>query len=251
MDLNNPDIRQQALIARLSNNQPLIAANIAREFNVSLDTIRRDLIALERGGRVRRVRGGALPVRPPSLSMLGKLEHNTKPPVRLTAAALPIASTAQTLFLDGGSTVLALAKALPKQDNRLVVTPSPWVATACAERGDAVHLIGGLISISGGIAVGPDARRDLQRLNLDLAILGACGLDAHTGLSSDVLSESLLKREAGINSQSCAILAPSAKIGLRAPYQTLSPDQIDHIISDADPEGLDAFQTHGIEITHV
>ena len=61
--LNNPVVRQNLLRQRLEAGDPLIAAELAKEFDISLDTIRRDLLVLESEGLVQRVRGGAVPVR--------------------------------------------------------------------------------------------------------------------------------------------------------------------------------------------
>lgn len=66
MELNNPDVRLGILRERIAIGASLVAQDLATEFGVSLDTIRRDLIALELAGTAKRVRGGAVPMIQPS-----------------------------------------------------------------------------------------------------------------------------------------------------------------------------------------
>uniref|UniRef100_A0AAN0MDU7 DeoR family transcriptional regulator n=1 Tax=Yoonia rhodophyticola TaxID=3137370 RepID=A0AAN0MDU7_9RHOB len=66
MNLNIPDTRQQVLAERLARGQQIVASDVAGEFGVSLDTIRRDILALEADGHAQRVRGGAVPIARPA-----------------------------------------------------------------------------------------------------------------------------------------------------------------------------------------
>ncbi|BBI48864.1 hypothetical protein HORIV_12850 [Vreelandella olivaria] len=69
--LNVPETRQQQLLAKLASGEQLIAQDLAVEFGVSLDTIRRDIIALEQQGKAQRVRGGAVATAPASPAVSG------------------------------------------------------------------------------------------------------------------------------------------------------------------------------------
>ena len=177
MALNIPQIRQDTLAERLAAGVPLEASALAEEFGVSVDTIRRDIMALEAGGLARRVRGGAVPVAIPSPPLLARL--NTADPGR-TAIAKAIAqrlAKLQTILIDGGTTPLLALRHLPALEGRLIITPSPYVATVAAERGSAVHMLGGRLSASGGVNVGPLAAADAARVSADAAVIGACGFD--------------------------------------------------------------------------
>ncbi len=248
MDLNNPDIRRALLGERLAHGTLLVAGDLAREFGVSIDTVRRDLIALESEGAVRRVRGGALPVLPPAPLLTQRRAAPVAP--GLVAAALAAIGPARTLILDGGTSVLAVAEALTPAPGLLVVTPSPWIAVAVIERGIDCLTLGGRISGSGGIAVGGEVVDALAGLAAEVAVLGACGLDASFGLSSDDLLESSVKRAMAVAAERVLVVAGAAKLGQRARHRTLSPDEIDVIATDAAPERTAPFQNAGIEVVH-
>jgi len=250
MNLNIPDTRQSVLEQRLKDGQQIVAAEVAREFEVSLDTIRRDILSLEAAGKAHRVRGGAIPVAVPVPPLHQRIAEGSAPSKKLIAAAVNQVGQAATLILDGGSTVLALARALPVEPGRLVMTPSPWIAIACQERGIEVFMLGGKLSASGGVSVGSFALDRAAEFAADVAVMGACGLDVGFGLSSDDQDESDLKRVLHRAARRTLVLRDGSKIGQRSRYQTLSLNEIDLIITDAHPDETDALVTAGAEIHH-
>ena len=249
MDLNIPDTRQRVLEQRLKDGQQIVATEVALEFAVSVDTIRRDILSLEAMGRAHRVRGGAVPVSQ-SVSPLHKRLEGPEPHPALISAALEQVADATTLILDGGTTVLALARRLPLQQGRLVVTPSPWVAIACQENGCAVFLLGGALSASGGVSVGDFALERMAGISADVAVLGACGLDVDFGLSSDDFGESNLKKAMHGAARQTVVLTDSDKIGRRARHHTLGLAKIDQVITDAKTDQVADLMAAGVSVIH-
>lgn len=250
MNLNIPDTRQSVLEQRLKAGQQIVAAEVAKEFEVSLDTIRRDILSLEAVGKAHRVRGGAVPVAPPLSPLHQRIVEGPAPGGKLIAAALAQVGQAATLILDGGSTVLALARVLPAVPGRLVMTPSPWVAIACQERGIEVFMLGGKLSASGGVSVGSFALERAAEISADVAVLGACGLDAEFGLSSDDQDEACLKRAMHRAARRTLVVTDGSKIGLRSRHHTLALEEIDVIVTDAGAGQCDALVAAGAEIEH-
>ena len=152
--------------------------------------------------------------------------------------------------LGGGSSVLARARVLPGGAGRLVMTPSPWIAIACQERGIEVFMLGGKLSASGGVSVGSFALERAAEFAAAVAVLGACGLAVGFGLSSDDQDESDLKRVLHKAARRTLVLTDGSKIGQRSRHQTLSLNEIDLIITDAHPDETDALVTAGAEIHH-
>ena len=90
LSLNNPDTREAVLLERLSSDGNLIASTLADDLDISVHTIRRDLISLEQKGLVRRVRGGAVPItkRGPDYLVRAKEDRDALAPIAARAAAL-------------------------------------------------------------------------------------------------------------------------------------------------------------------
>ena len=233
MTLNIPDTRQTDLTKRLLNGQQLVAADIAAEFNVSLDTIRRDILALEAEGKAKRVRGGAIPIAPPAPPLQRRLDANAPISAAVIEAAVAAIGSARTILMDGGTTILAVAETLSATEGRLVITPSPWVAVACQGKGIDVFLLGGTLRAQGGIATGAFDAGAQPDVAADIAVLGVCGLDADFGLSSDDHAESQMKRAMSQAAARTIVVTDAAKVGQRACHQTLAPDEIDLVVSNA------------------
>ncbi len=232
MNLNIPDTRQMELTRRLQSGLQVVAAEVAEEFDVSLDTIRRDILALEAEGKARRVRGGAVPLVAPAQPLHERLAGQVPPAPNLVDAAVREIGSAATLMVDGGTTVLAVIDNLPRQDDRLVMTPSPWVAISCQQRGIQVFLLGGSLRPQGGIATGDLALAGASDVAVDIALLGACGLEAGFGLSSDDAVEAMMKRAMHGATNRTIVATDSSKIGRRARHRTLPLSEIDVVVTD-------------------
>ena len=250
VSLNIPEMRLKVLRRRLLDGEPLVAARIAEEFDVSLDTVRRDLIALEASGEARRVRGGALRPAVPAEPMEARMLKTQPALPGIARKALALCQGRKTLLLDGGTTVLALAHVLEPERGLLVVTPSPWVAVACQTKGIEVLMLGGKLSAGGGISVGLDTEAQLHDLAADMAILGACGLDAAFGMSSDDALEAGVKRAMARAAAATVVLADRSKLGQRARHRTLPAAAIDHLVTDADPAEVEDLRAAGLEVHH-
>lgn len=249
--LNNPDTRQAILRSRLSRGAPLIAVALAKEFGVSTDTIRRDLLALEGGGEVRRVRGGAVPVAAPMAPLHRRRPTAAPLPDGLVKRARDQIRDGMVVLLDGGRTVLALAQDLPCLRHCLIVTPAPAAALASLSRGLETLLIGGYLSASGGIAVGADAERAIGDVAADLCLLGACGIDPDFGLSADDHAERGIKRRMAASSHRTIVLTTQDKLGRRARHRVLPCADIDQLITDAPAALTTRFAAAGVEVENV
>ncbi|TRD15570.1 DeoR/GlpR family DNA-binding transcription regulator [Palleronia caenipelagi] len=242
MPLNVPDIRQAELAARLRGGHQIVAVDVANEYGVSIDTVRRDILALEADGKAQRVRGGAVPVAAPAAPLHTRLASEAPVNRSMIKVAIEEISDAQTLIVDGGRTVLAVVEHLSAQNGRLVITPSPWVAIACQNRDIDVFMLGGALRAQGGIATGENALDRVAGVSADIAVLGACGLDRDFGLSSDDYDEAQMKRAMHQAAGRTIIVTEGAKLGRRARHRTLPLAEIDVIVSDAPPDAAKALR---------
>ncbi|WP_106745931.1 DeoR/GlpR family DNA-binding transcription regulator [Yoonia maritima] len=251
MNLNIPDTRQRILARRLDDGLEIVAADAATEFDVSLDTIRRDILALEAEGKAHRVRGGAVPISKPVAPLHSRLAGAGGINPNIAHATISQIGDASTLLVDGGSTTLGLIAHLSNFTGRLVMTPSPWVAIACQENDIDVFLLGGKLSARGGIAVGGLALGKVADVTADIAILGACGIDAEFGLSTDDYEEAQMKAAMHSAAARTFVVTGAEKIGKRARHHTLHMNQIDLLITDADQGATELLTRSGDRVITV
>jgi DeoR/GlpR family transcriptional regulator of sugar metabolism len=249
-ELNNPDVRQSILAKRAKGGVQLIAHELAVEFDVSLDTIRRDILSLEALGIVRRVRGGALPVSTPVLPMHQRAKSPSADVHDIAQAAARHIQPGMVLILDGGNTVLEIARHMPDFQDCLVVTPCPLVADAAMNGGKETILLGGKLSPFGGICVGPTVTVGLSNIAADLCFLGACGIDAEFGLGADDFDESQVKRAMAQRANRVIVATSNTKLGKRSRHRVLPPSEVDLIITNEGHEESKRMIAAGFEVQY-
>ncbi len=248
--LNNPSVRQTLLRSRLESGEPLVAVDLADEFGISLDTIRRDLLALEDGGLAQRVRGGAIPVRSATRPYI---ERRAEPEIAhdlLAKATLPLIGKGATIILGGGTTLVRLAEHLEPLENLFVITPAPAIASITLEKNIQTYLVGGRLSKWGACAVGGEAEAALENLAADLAFPGICGLDQDFGFSMDHSDEASMTRAMIKAANETILVCAKEKIGQRARHRILPKEDITTIVTDADAPTMLPFGDAGAEIIH-
>jgi DeoR/GlpR family transcriptional regulator of sugar metabolism len=189
--------------------------DLCRQLKVSPATVRRDLDQLERGGAIRRVHGGAVSVesRLDEPVFADKRSLAAREKRRIAEAALTFVAPGDTIYLDGGSTVLELSRLLRERSNLTVVTNSLHAAYELAGRGPRLIVIGGELRRLSQTMVGPLTRLVLHELHLDKAFMGTIGFSLKEGLTTTDPSEAFTKNLVMGQTRQVIVLADSSKAG--------------------------------------
>jgi len=229
-----PQERQQWILDRLRQRGRVVALELAAEFAVSEDSVRRDLRELAAQGLCKRVYGGALPL---SAAVARK--------------AVTLVRQGQVLLIDAGSTNAAIAAVLPQDLGLTVVTNAPDIAQILLEReGFEILLIGGRVDVRIGAAIGAQAVQEIRRVRADLCFPGACAVDAIGGLWGFDSEEALLKRAMVEASGEVVVVATSDKLGTVATHRVAGIDEVQHLVVEHDVgRALRAtFSAHGLTV---
>jgi DeoR family transcriptional regulator, fructose operon transcriptional repressor len=218
-----PEIDQKALAPqRWDNLRALIRdrgviriEDLCRQLKVSPATVRRDLDQLEQSGAIRRVHGGAVSVesRMDEPVFADKTSLAAREKRRIAEAALAFVEPGDTLYLDGGSTVLELARLLRDRTNLTVVTNSLHAAHELSGRGPRLIVIGGELRRLSQTMVGPLTRLVLHELHLDKAFMGTIGFTLKEGLTTTDPGEAFTKELVMGQARQVIVLADSSKAG--------------------------------------
>lgn len=207
--------RWERLRQVLHQHRVVRVEELCKQLRASPATVRRDLALLEKLGEVRRVHGGAVCLG----SSLGeplfdaKASMSTDEKRRIARAALKFVEPGDTIYLDGGSTVLELARLLRDYNNITVVTNSLRAAHELAGQGPRLILIGGELRRISQTLVGPLTRWLLQELHLDKAFMGTMGLSLQAGLTTTDPGEAFTKELVMNQVRLVILLADSSKAG--------------------------------------
>ena len=226
--------RRDIIAERLGGGQSVVAATLALEFDVSEDAIRRDLRALAAEGLCRRVYGGALPAARPAQPIAARINSDLKRKRQLARVAAQLVRPGELVFLDCGSTNLAMVDFIPKDVGVTIATNSVDISAAVAKRGGmALIVVGGVVDMAIGGAVDATAVAVVREMNFDLAFVGGCAISSRFGIAANDHADASFKKIVIKQSRRCALLALTEKFAEEAPYWVGGPSDVDHLIVEA------------------
>lgn len=246
--------RQAKIFERLSQASKVATAQLATEFEVSRETIRRDLLDLEERGQAIRVHGGAvLRSVEPEPSFAQRLEHFSEQKHAIGQKALEIIPQGATCFIDAGTTTRAFARILAARGDIRVITNSLEIAQIMAAGQDCeTLLLGGKPHRDVPATFGEITLSQIDRFLSDFAVISPVAVHAEHGLTDYELHEAEVARAMLRRAKTSVALCHSAKIGAQSRVSICRLEEIDHLVTDQSPQGaalsLGRGQLHLAEI---
>ncbi|MGV3550315.1 DeoR/GlpR family DNA-binding transcription regulator [Rhizobium sp.] len=229
--------RQSLILSRLKSEGRVIAAAIAQELAISEDTIRRDLREMAAAGLCKRVYGGALPADSDVTSLTERLAVKPERKDVLARATVPLFEPGMTIFIDAGSTNLAIARALSPVTRLTVITNSPNVASALIDRQEIdTIMLGGKLDHRTGAVIGARAIAETASFRPDICVLGSCGFEAESGISASDFDEAEFKRAIAQRSRAIVAAITNEKLGAAAPFEVVPVGENDRLVLEHDAD---------------
>lgn len=226
--------RRDLLLERLQRDGRLVAKDLAAELGITEDSVRRELRELAAAGLCQRVYGGALPVSPAIADYAARAAVAPDSKQRVAAAAVRLVRPGSTVLLDGGTTALAVARALPPDLAATIVTHSPTVAAALVDHPTVeVYVLGGRLFKHSAVTSGAAAVEAAQQVQADVFLLGVTGVHDEAGLTTGDPDEAAMKRALAARAADTYVLASSEKIGAASPFTVLPLEAVSGIVTDA------------------
>lgn len=230
--------RRDAILQYIENHGEVSIGELAAAFaDWSEMTIRRDLARLEESRAILLTRGGARPARPGfglSEEIYSEREaRNREAKLLIAEKAAALAEPGKGIFIDAGTTAMALARHLPDA-NGVIVTCAPNIALEIVTRKNlpSVVMLGGTLTRRTLAVTDPAADAQLEHLNIDTAFLGASGFDEKAGFSVGSQSDGLLKRAVIARARRVVVLLDSSKFGVLMPFSFARADEVQVIVTD-------------------
>ena len=210
--------RRNALVERLNTAGRIDVSEVARDFGVTSETVRRDLTALAGLGILRRVHGGAV-----AAGFGSSVPDLPARSAQMAAEKAWIGAVAGRLiprqggvFVDSGSTTMHLVDHVPRSEDLTVVTNSLPFAAALAPTGRAsVRTLGGLVRGPALAEIGSWAIDSLGSLHLDMAFVAVSGVDLDHGFSTPTSSEAQVKRAVIASAGRVIVMCDRSRLGAR------------------------------------
>jgi DeoR/GlpR family transcriptional regulator of sugar metabolism len=247
--------RRSRLLALLEEQDYIGVNELADRFGVTPMSVRRDLAMLEERGLLSRVRGGAVARRSQRAtgSFARALQTRAEEKRRIAAAASSLLEPGMVTFFYSGTTVAAVAAALPRTVRATITLATNSLAVVDeTSRWDSPHLVvlGGTYLPEYMAFVGPQTVRFLQELSADAAIVGCDGLSAEGGLTTPHQLVAEVGAIMVARARRVIAVADSSKIGRHGFTPIASTEAVNVLVTDedADPEQVAALRGRGVEV---
>jgi len=242
--------RQRRIAELVSEAGRVNVTDLAADFDITTETVRRDLAALEKAGALQRVHGGAVPCRPHSLeepAFDDREIHNLDEKTAIARSALSLLEETMSISVDGGTTCAAFARAIADEAHgRLVAGQAPRQLRVITNSLSAIDSLAGAPGVDIFVlpgrfrpvtraVVGPQTITAIEGHRVDLAVLGTNGLTGD-GVSTPDHDEAATKSAFVHSGRRVAVLADSAKFDAISLVRFAELDQIDVLITDDAPE---------------
>ncbi|WP_026536390.1 DeoR/GlpR family DNA-binding transcription regulator [Arthrobacter sp. H14] len=235
-------------------------AALAERFNITQETVRRDLAALEADGMVRRVHGGAVPAGKMSTSeqsLSSRQTQNHDQKARIARKALELIPSSSSVVIDAGTTTELLADLLQDWqpanpgDDLLVITHAVPIAAKLANSSTIqLEMLGGRVRGLTRAGVGDRTISQIEDLRPDIAFIGTNGVHAGFGLSTPDPQEAAVKTAIVHSARRVVALADSSKLDEETLVRFAHLKEIDALITDVEPsaELAGALRDAGTEV---
>ncbi len=236
-----PGRRRADLVSYIEGAGQATVAELADEFDVSLDTIRRDLDQLAETGDIVRTHGGALAKGDLATSdtpFASRMSLNKEAKARIARTAATFISDGETILMNGGTTVLALAAALGGRRGLTVVTNNLRVPFELAPGvASDLYIVGGSCRPVAMVTIGPvqfagSAGHTTHAISADVAVIGVGGISSESGLTTSSLPEAQMMREMIESSARVIVIADQTKVGRSAFAHICDFSKVDTVVTE-------------------
>ena len=245
--------RHRQIYRMTLKNGSVDVSELAQRFEVTTETIRRDLSELQEQQLVRRVHGGAVPVErqfhEPMVDARDTLNTGEKLAIaRLAAAAVPQQGT---IIIDSGSTGQKLAEVMPIFPGIHVTTNSLLTALTLARRGvTELSVLGGSVRTNTFAMVDSQTVELVRAMRVDVLFISCDGISLNRGLTTPYPRENYLKRAMIESARKVVALVDHSKFGNDQTYCFAALPEIDVLVTDgrAGDDEVSILSEAGIDV---
>jgi len=229
-----PSERQEKVFQLLASRGIVTIPELMAEYKVSIETVRRDLAALEKQGKIEKVYGGArvrqMPGEPEMESrMTGRLPQKQA----IGKKCSEYINDGDCIFIDSGSTAYNVSKYISNKKKLTVITNSIPVVNELMETEFEIIVIGGRVRHEERSVVTYEHIFDFSQLNIQKSFIGAGGITVENGISDYNMQEAVTRKMILERSRDIYVVADSSKFGKDVTINVVPISKIDYIITDS------------------
>lgn len=230
--------RRNAILSKLYLDGKVIVSQLSEEFDVTEETIRRDLEKLDKEGLAQKTYGGAVLVQ----NFSTDLPHSVRKRANVEAKQ-KIAEKISTLFhdgdcimLDASSTALLLLNYIKNLKNITLITNSVEALIELSDKDDwNVFSTGGRLKRGSLSLVGPSAEKTIRTFHVDYAVCSSKGIDIERGITDSNEKDSEMKQAIFDSAETKILVIDSSKFDKISLIKVCDVGNVDIIATDTQP----------------
>lgn len=243
--------RKQQILAILARDKQVHSTELSQQFQVSEDSIRRDLRELAAAGLLQRVHGGALPVSAAIAPFEARKSVQIDAKKTIAQKAVSLIGAGQVVIIDGGTTTTEMIKLLPHDLSFTVVTHSPSIAVGLIDYpAIEVILLGGTLFKHSVVTTGSALSESANRINADLFFMGVTGVHHRAGFTTGSFEEAGVKRLLSERASETIVMASQEKINAASAFAIGDLNLASTLIVDCELDAplKSALDSHGVSV---
>jgi len=243
--------RQRLILSLVNTRGSISIAEIKRKLRVSRETIRRDIVALDGGKRLRKTHGGAVSLEQSEPEMTVRQVMNPDGKRKIGKAAAGLVPDGASIIIASGTTTQAVAEALTGHRDLTVFTNSVIVCgKLMGHNGNRVYMLGGEVQPINGATLGRDTTVMLANYFADFVFIGAGAVSPAGWLMDYTREEGELHSLMLQSARTAVVVADHGKFGRFAPIRVGNFEKVTHLITDRgpDPEIMAALEALPLDV---
>ena len=236
--------RRNQILSALEAEKRVLVPELAKKFEVTEETIRRDLEKLDKEGLLKKTYGGAVMADNLSAELPYRMRVETNKAQKLIIAEKlhRLIEPNENIMLDASSTCVHIAKKLKNKDKLAIITNSVEILMECSGYENiSIISTGGVLRRPSLSLVGNSAIHVLDQLTADRAIISCKGLDFEKGIMESNIDEAEIKKAMASNCKQLILAVDSSKFNRLSFAKTLDLQQVHTVVSDHIPAEWASF----------
>ncbi|MBR5186994.1 MAG: DeoR/GlpR transcriptional regulator [Clostridia bacterium] len=247
--------RRNAILAKLATDGKVIVSDLSTEFNVTEETIRRDLEKLDKEGLAKKTYGGAIVLETHGadlpFNVRKRVNANLKENIAQKIAEL--ISDGDSIILDSSTTAISVTKYIKNRENLTLITNSVEILLELSDKsGWKILSTGGKLKNGSLALVGASAEQMIRDYHVHIAVCSSKGIDMNMGISDSNEEDASMKKAIFSSADRKILAIDSTKFNRRSFVKVFSVSDVDTVVTDEKPsdEWIEFFEKNQVELIY-
>ena len=247
--------RRNAILAKLATDGKVIVSDLSTEFNVTEETIRRDLEKLDKEGLAKKTYGGAIVLDSHGadlpFNVRKRVNANLKENIAQKIADL--IRDGDSIILDSSTTAISVTKYIKNRENLTLITNSVEILLELSDKsGWKILSTGGKLKNGSLALVGSSAEQMIRDYHVHIAVCSSKGIDMNMGISDSNEEDATMKKAIFSSADRKILAIDSTKFNRRSFVKVFSVSDVDTVVTDEKPsdEWIEFFEKNQVELIY-